>query len=559
MIAALATAAVLCRGGAPVLPVVVAPRASARVRATARELAASLGRVCGKPFRVEEGDGSRGVALGTGTGTEFDAEEPLRREQYVLRSHAAGVSVVGATDAAVEAAAADLLHRVGWRRFFPGRAWEVVPHEPDLAVNVAVKTAPAFATRDVWYGFGATEPSREAFREWSRANRLPGAFELRSGHAFEEIVARNKKAFDAHPEYLGLVGGERRSSKLCLSNPALRALVAEDAAARLAESPESDTVSIEPSDGEGWCECDACRALGSPSDRMLLLGNEVSARLKKDRPAKYAAFYAYHRHAPPPAAGTADERLLVSVATAFLPKGATPEGLLAGWRARGVKRLGLYEYWGVFQWHRSLPGRMRGGDLDYLGKSLPRFHALGVRFVSAESGEDWGANGLGYYAASRILWDLDEAARLDALREDFFLKAFGDAREPMRRFYALIDGGRRFKPSEIPADLVPSMYARLAQARAATRDPAVVARLDDLVLYTRYVELYAAYQTAVLGRQDAFAALVRHARRMRPRMMVHTHALTQYMPEVDPLVKVPADDAPPDYTPAEVAALLEAR
>ncbi len=30
--------------------------------------------------------------------------------------------------------------------------------------------------------------------------------------------------------------------------------------------------------------------------------------------------------------------------------------------------------------------------------------------MSAESSDNWGPNGLGYYPAARMLWDVDEAA-----------------------------------------------------------------------------------------------------------------------------------------------------
>jgi len=556
------SAAILCAGGKPVLPVTVSSNASARARAAAADLAASLGRVCGAPFSVETGDGSRGIALGTaadfpalGVAAEFDAKEPMRREQYVLRSHKNGVIAAGATDAAVEAAAADLLHRAGWRRFFPGPAWEIVPRAPELSLEVSVKEAPSFAARRIWYGFGLADHNKAAFGEWQRRNRVPGAFDLQTGHSSEALIERHKAVFDSHPEYLALVFGRRNGSKLCLSNPGLRRLVVDDALARLSKDEDRDTISVEPSDGEGWCECEKCRALGTPSDRILSVANEVSLELEKGPAGKYVAFYAYNKHSTPPA-GTARQRVIVSVATSFLPRGHEPEEYLAGWRERGVSLLGLREYYGVYQWHRSLPGRMRGGDLGYLARSLPRFHALGVRLVSAESGEDWGANGLGYYVASRLLWDIDDARRVDAIREDFLTRSFSSAAAPMRRFYALVDGSAGLKKTSVPGELIGAMYSSLAEASAATQDPAVQARLGDLVLYARYTELHEAYRTSVLGRQAAFSALVRHARRMRGRMMVHLKALLKDVPHRDRFVSVPEDDGAGDFTPAEIADIL---
>lgn len=546
------------------MPVVTSPAASRRVRAAAADLAESLGRVCGRPFKVETGDGSRGLALGTARDfpalklePEFDAAEPMRREQYLLRSRAGGLLAAGATDAAVEAAVADLLHRAGWRRYFPGPSWEIVPRRPDLSLALDVKTAPSFAARRIWYGFGQSDHNRRGFEEWQRRNRVPGAFNLQTGHMFESFIERHKAEFHAHPEYLALVNGRRSSSKLCLSNPDLRRLMVDSALERIGEDPARDTLSLEPSDGDGWCECARCRAAGSPSDRLLTLANELSEKLEQGHPGKYAAFYAYNLHSPPPK-GRVRERVIVTVATSYLPRGHTPEEVLEGWRRQGASLMGLREYYGIFQWHRSLPARMKGGDLAYLSASLPKYHAMGVRLVSAESGEDWGANGLGYYAASRIMWDIAESSRTAEIREEFLSGAFGGAKEPMRGFYDLIDGGRSLRGTAVPAALVEGMYQRLREAEAATDDPAVRARLDDLVLYTRYVELHEAYRASVLGRQTAFDSLVRHARRMKGRMMVHLRALRENAARGDRLVSVPEDDGAPEYGAEDAAALLRA-
>src|SRR2546430_13574288 len=47
------------------------------------------------------------------------------------------------------------------------------------------------------------------------------------------------------------VGGERKSTKFCISNPGLRQLVIADALAQLAADPKKQSVSVDPSDGGG--------------------------------------------------------------------------------------------------------------------------------------------------------------------------------------------------------------------------------------------------------------------------------------------------------------------
>ncbi|MCX7825004.1 MAG: hypothetical protein N2689_05550, partial [Verrucomicrobiae bacterium] len=211
--------------------------------------------------------------------------------------------------------------------------------------------------------------------------------------------------------------------------------------------------------------------------------------------------------------------------------------LLAGWSQRGAT-LGIREYYSVNTWDRDMPAQARGGNLDYLRRTIPAFHAKGARFMSAESSDNWGPNGLGYYLAARMLWDVSEAERVDELIEDFLTRAFGEAKEPMREFYRQLDGA---KPHLIVDDQIGRMFRALQEARTLARTPEVRARIDDLALYARYASLYHRYATAKgAARQQAFETLVRHTCRMRSTMLVHAKALYRDLPARDRTVKVPA-------------------
>ena len=201
-------------------------------------------------------------------------------------------------------------------------------------------------------------------------------------------------------------------------------------------------------------------------------------------------------------------------------------------------------------WDRDLPGAARGGRLDYLKRTIPHFHAKGAKFLSAESSDNWGPNGLGYFVAARLLWDVKEADKVDALVSDFLDNCFGTAREPMGEFYRLFTAE---KAPLLCDDTLGRMYRLLADARKKTTDPAVLARLDDLTGYVRYVELWLDYSTATgPGRQTAFEALIRHAWKIRASEMVHTKALYRDLPARDKSVSVPTEarwDAPEKTNP----------
>lgn len=546
---------VLASKGRAQLEIIVSTSATPRVESAARTLAQHLERITGAPFKLSTGDGASGVAIGVvgdfprlGLDGNLDESGLARREQYLLRSHAHGLVLLGATELAIEEAVWDLLYRIGHRQFFPGPTWESVPRRPDLSITLDALESPSYFTRSIWYGFGTSDINIAPFAQWQARNRAPGGFLLKTGHAYQAIIKRHENEFGAHPEYLGLLNGRRASTKFCVSNPGLRDLVVRDALAYFQEKPDADSYSIEPSDGGDWCECASCSVLGAPSDRALLLANAVAAAVAMRWPDKRVAFYAYHLHSPPPTI-QAHPNVIVSVATAFTRKKARPEDLLSAWRERGVRQLGVREYYSVNTWDRSLPGRPRGANLSYLKGSIPRFHDLGARHLSAEAGDDWGPAGLSYYIATRLMWDIREADRVPQLIDDFLIRSFGAAHAPMVEFYSILSSAE--KP-HVDLGLVRRLYVLLARAVAASDDPFVRARLDDLILYVRYVELYAAYHGAVLGRQEAFERMLTHAYRMRDRMMVHVKPLFTDLPKRDRRVHLPPDaawDAPESSSP----------
>ena len=536
----------IAANGKALLPIVVAVKSSDRTQAAAHTLANELRRISTAKFTVQSGDGTTGLVIGTVrdfpklAGDLPPEPQDDEREMYLLRSDEHGLKLIGTTDLAVEHAVWDLLYRIGYRQYFPGTTWEIVPHTPELAVAINVTERPSYLTRHIWYGYGPWDYAAAPYQDWCRKNRATNGIDLDTGHIGELLRERYKTVFAEHPEYLAQVDGQRTSDKFCISHPELRQLVVGNALDHFSRHPESDSLSVEPSDGLGWCECDECAKLGLPSDRAVLLANEVAAAVEQKYPGKRFGMYAYGGHVAPPKIDV-HPRLVISVATAFGSAGLTLDELMAGWRNRGAT-LSVREYFGVHPWDRDLPGAARGGNLEYLARTIPHFHQQGAKFFSAESSDNWGPNGLGYFLASRMLWDLDEALpeRVDELRTEFLRNCFGPSQEPMERLYRLLDSAKKPLLSD---DLLGRMYRLLAEARqiAADRED-VQARLDALVLYTHYVERWFDYtQAKGNARQAAFERVIRHAYRMRGTMMIHVLALYRDVVTRDSLIKIPPE------------------
>ncbi len=507
----------LVEEGKALMPVVVATDACDSIREAAAGMADYLGRISGADIEIIEGNGDRGIVLGmpeSFTDLPFETAfetDPLHREDYRLRSTATGLYLLGATPLAVHNAVWDVLQRFGYRMFFPTATWEVIPSLPDLQIAVNVDERPDYYSRRVWH----------ATPEWSRRNRTDSGFILRSGHAYGGIIRRNREAFAENPEFLALRGGERGGSKFCISNPGLRELVVADAIART--DADTDSISMDPSDGGGWCECEACDEMGSVSDRVVILANAVAEAINTlDLGPKYVGIYAYASHSPPPSVDI-HPKVIVNIATSFIRGGFTADQLVAEW-GRRANKLGLREY---YYSYANLPGGGRATDLVYLTRTLTEYHAAGVRFNSANIHDSWGPTGLGHYLMARIMWDIDAADRIEQEIDDFLDNCFAEARKPMRRFYRRMV---RFEPGQpralLSEDLVGNMYRDLAEARTLSDDPSVQARLNDLILYTRHVELY--HQTQNLSgdaRQKRYEDWVQHSFRFADSKMIHTQRM----------------------------------
>lgn len=543
----------LASGKRALLPIVVSAGASEQVKATAKTLADYLGRMTGANFGVQTGDGQNGLALGLASdfpalpfGTTLDASDPKQREDYILRSHANGVYLIGATEKAVQPAIWDFLYRLGYRHFFPSPHWEIVPNTPELGVAVDTKEHPAYYARRIWFTYSTWPEQVERMSQWNLHNRATTGIVLNTGHSYGSIIGDNKAAFAAHPEYFASVGGKRQvgpQGKFDISNPGLRQLVIDWAIRKFEQNPELDSISVDPSDGGGWGDSEAEKKLGSISDRVTLLANEVADAVNKRFSAKYGqkyvGFYAYNYHSPPPTIRV-HPNVVVSVATAFIKGGFTVDQLIDGWQKQGAT-IGMREYYSIIHWDHDLPNQARAARLSYMTRTIPHFHAKGARFMSAESSDNWGPNGLGYYVASRILWDLKEVDRVDEIVDDFLEKSFGPARKPMTEFYRLITDIKGAKPKPFTADFVGRMYRCLDTAYKSTNDAAIRARLDELAVYTRFLELYRTYRAARgEERQKAFETLLRYTYTTRDAQVIHSlaHYRTR---ERDKSVKTPVE------------------
>lgn len=495
----------LAEKGRALAPIVISPKASEQTKAVAAELAGYLKQITGAEFEVKAGDGSQGIVLGTKE--EFGGPKgalEIRntydgREAFVIELRDAGPRLIGATDLGVSHAAFAFLEALGCRWFFPAKEWEVIPKKSSLfyvgsSREPGEDARPKLLARRIWYGYGPFPDDKKHplgsscqkdYEDWSRHNRMASSFKVYAGHAYEAMVANNKALFEAHPEYLALVKGERKRPQLCISNPAVKELALKWCVDFFAKNPDREMVSLDCADGDGHCECAECAKLGSISNRVFGLANHAAKSIAKSHPGKMIGLLAYNEHSEPPDFEL-EPNVYVQLTMGFIRGRYSFDELRELWPKKCTS-MGFYDYYSVWLWDfDKLPGG-KGAMLDHIHESIRKNASLGATSMDMESGNNWGVHGLGYYVANKLMWNPD--ADVKAITADFYDKAFGPASATMRRYYA------RWMPKVqsppiISRQLIGLLFRDLEEAslQAAER-PDVLARIDHVKHYLHYNHL----------------------------------------------------------------------
>ena len=541
--------AVLAENGEVKMPVVISANASEETKGIAQELASYLGKISGADFKVETGDGTSGIVIGTIKDFPLPALDKALavngadgEEAFAIRTREKRIVLLAPTVLGVRHAAYRFLDILGVRWFFPAKHWEVVPQREKLTFNRDETDRPTILNRGVWvsWGFFGDTPAKQWEREhgkarsideysaWSRHNAQGGSFGINTGHAWFEIIKNNPKLAE-HPEYFPLIGGKRQvhwEAKLEMSNPAVRQVFVDYALAYFKANPDADMVSLDPTDGGGWSESAESAAMGTVSDQLFTMVNQVAREVKKKYPGKMVGLLAYNYHAMPPKFDLEDN-IYIQLPTAFVQGKYTLDDLLELWPKK-AKNFGVYDYYSVWLWRRDfLPGGT-AANVPGLIAGIRNFAKIGVTSISAESGNDWGLSGRGYYMAAKLMWnpDADDAA----ISQDFYDKAFGKGSAAMKRYYERVEGANKNRLSR-------NTYALALRdvdeaGKAAKDDAQATARIDDIKQYLRYQHLNWEWDrvntTDQITPEKQKAWLAREVQTYRERFSYMTHFAAQW-------------------------------
>jgi Domain of unknown function (DUF4838) len=258
------------------------------------------------------------------------------------------------------------------------------------------------------------------------------------GHGYQNFLNADMeegKLFDQHPDWFGMnSAGVRQKAKgwvFCTSNALAVGYLIDNFVAYVKARPEIQIYDFWPPDGAKWCECNACKAIGSPSDRQAHLIHQVKERMKTARPDLRVEVLAYHTSVYPPEKEKLDKDVLLDfcpinqqfdhqIDDATAEKNADYVKGLTTWRKAFDGDISIYSYYRKYVWD-SLPVIIP----HYVQKDLQFYAKVPVQGIStyAEPG-DWCTYELNHYVLAALAWDPD--ADVDAIIKKFCAARYGE-------------------------------------------------------------------------------------------------------------------------------------
>jgi RHS repeat-associated protein len=529
--------------GAALVPIVIAPSHATSAIHTevlniANELRTKLNKIVGgsgTPFApVTTSPTPVGISVGihgdfAGSGwpyeghfrpTEFNAGGVIRpdrmaqREQYVLRTPAGSnrVIVAGATLDALKHAVWDLLGQAGYRHYFQTLTWEVVPSVPNLSFNLAFDKKPAFFARSFTFqrnmnpwDSASVAPHTAEQNEWRKHNRLRPTDELDPAHGYSTIMVwyGNQHGGAFPPALTTAPTGGSGSKQFCLTSTALVGgveVTALDAVREWATNTQngSTVVAVSPNVSATWVSAAPggvlhCNDINDPTysniaNRVAALANAAA----EVQPTKIVTVRVPQEYGNPTIALRQNVFIVVDYNYNARPTFLLDSNL-AGWSA-AAKEVGVADRLGSVS--EEVAGLIPVSTRDMVARPA-RYRALGAQQYTLDVNWGWGLPGPAPWALSQALWDADAPTKSARdYREDFLTHAFGSAKEAARKYYDVLEGPvdevteGGFERPFWSENMLGVMYRALDEGFDASPGAAVEARLTDLAIYTRYLELY---------------------------------------------------------------------
>ncbi len=429
------------------------------------------------------------------------------------------------------------LDTLGFRWYHPGDSWTYVPQLKDIRFKYDQVLIPDFALR-TFFGTWGTPRNKVVdpkaivdgqWQVWATRNRMGGAYALK-GHSWNEFLWRNFSALNDNREYDALVDGERvkpnTATKFCISNKKFQELFVADMVAQLKKIMATTagsifTVSVEPSDGGGFCECDQCAKFGGISNQVFFLANLVAKEFQKISPNAYVNLYAYNTHAAPP-----DFELEKNVIVQIIPYGyqhfSSPEEMMRGWKQKGHK-LFIYDYYGLPINNIDMPLQDDLKPVEF-AKRIKFWHEQHIMGATLESSYSIGATGIGLFLFARLGWNVN--SDVNKILDEYYKHCYGDAANAVRKSQQILSADT----IDRTCALARSMQVLQKQTAKLKLEEPQKTCLTDYKAYLHYLKLlYNVQKEDAKIEPLASDSLMRYTYSIFQTMMVHQFPISEYL------------------------------
>lgn len=319
----------------------------------------------------------------------------------------------------------------------------------------------------------------DTWRNWMNDNKMYNIKEF-GGHVWGGAIKMFKDEFRLHPEYLAEIQNVRvgieKSGKFCVSNQDVFHLFMRYCHEIMKKNPDRKFLSVEPSDGTGFCQCNECTRLGSISNQVFHFAKLVADSMSKSYPDVTVNLYAYNLHSDTPSFRL-PPNLVVAVAPAGFQNIYRRDMMLVEW-AKHHKNLYLRDYFGIPQWTADLPRIHVPGLLT----RTQLIRKLDYKAIVMESGININAAILS--VLFNAMW-LNPTLKWDTVFDKFLEDCFPKSKIPIKRLFT-----RWHHHHPLSEDEIKHALYDLNQAQSLASDGNEMQRIRDLQAYVHMFGLY---------------------------------------------------------------------
>ena len=290
---------------------------------------------------------------------------------------------------------------------------------------------------------------------------------IESGHHNFNYWLPTDEFYDEHPEYFAIIDGKRvtvervsdgtlMSVQLCTTNPDVRAIIAERMIKYGKEHPELKVISLIPTDGFGWCECEDCSSFYDKSKKGDLhavsehvyeaqelyhdLITDIWSRIKDELPDVVLTLGAYINYSNPGKNFVLGDRMGVHLALYWrcinhlisdencATNSAYVKDIQDWMGAKNGGQINIYEYYMGVNFYVALPMVHHESIFD----EMKFFNENNIDGVTTQYHlTHWTAYGLNYYLMAKAMYGEDKQRAVNGA----FSGIFGDDAEEAKQFY----------------------------------------------------------------------------------------------------------------------------